>query len=161
VIETKYLVVGGLVLGLGAFALGRYTTPDRVEIRKEIVTVEVERKEVKEKTDVKLNQKTVVEETIKPDGTIVKKTTIDTDQSTNTNTDMVTETKKNTTNTEVKIVDNGRKINLAAIAGPNFTNFGSPIAYGATVSRQFLGPVTLGIWGLSTGYGGVSLGLQF
>lgn len=36
-----------------------------------------------------------------------------------------------------------------------------PVVYGAAVERRVLGPISVGAWGLSSGQGGVSLGLVF
>jgi hypothetical protein len=142
-----------LVLMTVSFAAGRFLAPERVEIKKEIVTVEVERKEKSTEKD----RDTETIEITRPDGTKIKK------KKTKTHTETQEKSEKDTTTkeTETKVVENSRRLQVSVLAGPDFTNLSAPIVYGAHISRPFLGPITLGVWALSSGVGGVSIGLQF
>jgi len=152
----KLLGLAGLfVLGV---AVGRYSLPAKV-VTKEVVKVEI--REVEKKvTDKHTNTVTVVVETKKPDGTvviekrIVDKSTIETKS--DKNTDTKSESNKETTKEYAK-----NQYSLRAMVGKDLTNLTSPMVFGAAFDRKFLGPITLGVFGFSSGLGGVSVGLNF
>jgi len=159
-LDRKKLIGVGILV-LVAYAFGRYSVPERVEIKKEIVTVEVEKKETHKDQSVDQNKKKTEIELTRPDGTKYKKVITQTDKKTDTQIDQTVEREKEQTQRESTVIENPRRLNLSVLAGPNFTNFKEPLVYGGHVSRPFLGPITLGIWGLSNGTGGASIGLQF
>lgn len=169
--ELKQKVIIVVVYTAAAVAVGRYLSPEKVVIKKEVVREEVERKEEKttKDTDIDRNRKikkTVVE-TIKPDGTRTIKTryTNDTETKKSVKEDKKTTdvSKKTETDKESKEVSNGGggKLNLSALAAVNVTDVKSGLSYGLSVNKELLGPFTLGIFGLSSGTGGVSLGVNF
>lgn len=51
-------------------------------------------------------------------------------------------------------------LNVSALAGVDVTSKFAPV-YGVHVTKQVLGPVTVGAYGLTTGIVGVSLGVTF
>lgn len=61
-----------------------------------------------------------------------------------------------TTDTETKVKERS-KLAISALAG---TDLSKPI-YGAAVSKEVLGPITIGIFGLSNASFGASVGLNF
>jgi len=51
-------------------------------------------------------------------------------------------------------------LNVSALVGTDPMNSFKPL-YGFSVSKQFIGPVTIGLWGLTNSTVGISLGLNF
>lgn len=145
-----------------AFAIGRFTVPEKI---KEVVkVVEVEKKViVKEKgTTQEKKMKTVIVEVTRPDGTKEKTTTIteDTQTATETSSRSDTETKTDTTK-ETEIVRGNSKVTVSALAGIKVTRPQDGMVFGASLTKPILGPVTLGAFGFTDGRAGVSIGLSF
>lgn len=137
----KYFLV--LLLMISSFGLGYYKMPSKVETKTVTVTVE------KLVQEVKQNTKQVA--VIKKDGTEV----ITTDINTDTNTEDDTSIKEDTT----KIVTRDSGISISALAGFDLNGV-TPI-YGGSVSKQVLGPIEFGIWGLTSKTVGISIGAHF
>lgn len=169
-INLKGLVVALLM----AFAFGWYTKPEKVRIEKQISTVEEikkdETKDVKTDTNRDKHTEKVTTEVIKPDGTRETTTRIVEDTSTakrsDTTSDNREETAKTTSEKNVETRETGySKLNISLLAGAQASlnggiSFG-PVVYGGHISRPLIGPITMGIFGLSSGVGGVSVGLLF
>lgn len=159
-LKTK-LIICSIAL-VGAFAAGRYATPDKiVTITK---TVEIDKKQDTTVTDSKKKRrkKIVIVENKKPDGTDQKITTItdatDTDNKTNS---VKTDTSKKDEESS-KTITKGDKVTVSMLAGAQLNlNNGSPLLYGGSITKPILGPITVGVWGLSNASGGFSLGLTF
>jgi len=144
-VKTKLLIVG--VALLAAFAAGRYTVPEKVKIVTQ--TVEVEKKQ--ENSDLKEHTKTTIVK--KPDGSSV--TTIETVADDKTN-----ETDSSTIDTQTsKEITRESQVTISALAGVNISS--PAMVYGASVTKPILGPITIGLWGLSNATIGVSVGLSF
>lgn len=136
--------IGLLVLLLAAFAFGRYTTPAKVETK--TVTIEIEKVKQDTHTDTK------IVEVKKPDGTITK--------TTETKTDIVrTESKNEKTENTNQTIYNKQSVTVSVLAGYNYS--GNELVYGASVSKPIIGPITIGLWGLTNRTFGASIGLQF
>lgn len=137
--RNHYIIIG--ILLLVAFGAGRWLSPEKVVTK--TVTVEVE------KTNTK--QDSVVIKVTKPDGTITETTTTKTE----------TETVTNTNNKTESIVQ-GKKssLNLSALAGINVINPSGGIIFGGHISKPILGPISIGIFGMSDGRAGLSVGIQ-
>ncbi len=144
-----------------SFAFGRYTVPQKIEIRHEVVTVEVEKKDTHKDQQTEQNRKTTETEITRPDGTKVRRKVTETEKKTDTEIKQTVERERDQKVTDSKVVTTFQGLSVSFIAGPNFTDLGSGYVYGGHISRPFLGPVSLGVWGLSSGHGGISLGLQF
>lgn len=140
--NNRWQAILGLLMLVGAFAAGRWLSPEKVVTR--TVTVEVEKtKSKQDSTTIKVT---------KPDGTITETTTTKTETETVTNTNNKTET----------IVQNKKSaLNVNALAGINVTNPAGGIIFGGHISKQIFGPVSIGVFGLSNGTAGLSVGLQF
>lgn len=150
--RTKYIIVG--VALLTAFAAGRWLAPEKVKIEKQIVTVE-KQVDTKDKDD---HKKTTITETTKPDGTKTKTTVITDDSQTKDTTKTDTATKE----TETKEITRGTsKVTLSALGGVHLGLGSQPVVYGGMISKPVLGPITIGIWGLSDATAGASIGLTF
>lgn len=154
--RAKVLVVAAVVLI--SYAFGRWSAPDHVRI--ETKTVEIEKKTTDSDTNRNKHLKTTVTETDSPDGTKTKTTvtTVDTDTEKKTHsTDDIAKTSDT-----VKETDKGAKVTLAALAGASLSLSGSsPLIYGGIIAKPVLGPITLGVWGLSNATGGLALGVTF
>lgn len=145
--ETKTKVIIAIVALSAAFATGRFLTPVKTVIN----TVEVEKKT--EDSHKEKHKKTVIIE--RPDGS--KETTITDDVESDKKS---TDDKKSSSDTE--ITKTSSRLNISALAGGQISfSQPMPIALGASVTKDILGPISLGVWGLSNGVGGVSIGLTF
>lgn len=170
----KHLLISAVVIfALGA-AIGRYTVLEKVRIETKVVTVEKtvtdESKKTKTETDRDRHRETIVTEITHPDGRVEKTTrTVDhtetkrkTDQDTKTE---ITQDKTEVTEKTEERVRGSSPVTVSALVGApiSFSN-GSllgPIVYGAHISKPLLGPISTGLWGLTPGVFGVSVGLVF
>lgn len=132
--NLKLTVILCLLSAVLASAITYYMLPQKtIETTKEVI-----------KTDVK----TVVRTVKQPDGTTDTTTTIE-DHSTRT------ETSKNQT-----VVARSKLSASLLVANDFSTRLFQPI-YGAHVSKEILGPITVGVFGLSNATVGLSVGLNF
>lgn len=139
---TRNIIIISVLALATSFAIGRYLTPERVKT--EIKTVTVEKVVVEVKRVV-----TTVKE--KPDGT--KETVIVEDSKTNTNENSQTvDSKHEETKSKNKLI-------VAAMAGMNIPVDGQLI-YGLEVSKNLLGPIRMGIFGMTNKTAGITLGLE-
>lgn len=160
--ETKYKIAIALVVVAIAtsFAVGRYTVSEKIKIETKIV--EVEKKTEKKDQDVNKAERkeTTITESVKPDGT--KETTTKIIEDTNTNKNTKVDTVQNdTTKTDASktIEKGGSRLNISALGGYDIIK-GVPV-YGASISKDVIGPVSAGLWGLSNATVGISVGLSF
>jgi membrane glycosyltransferase len=147
-----------------AFAAGRFTTPERVKIQKEIVEVEKKTKDTSTEAERSKRKETTVREVIHPDGTKETITTIIEDSDTRKKSDTRETQEVARKETETKEVEKSKgKLTLSALAGSkvSLSEGVSPLIYGGHISKEVLGPVSLGVFGLSNGIAGVSIGLSF
>lgn len=141
--NNKYLVSGALLL---AFAAGRFLTPVKIETK----TVEVEKKQTETDRDKHKDTTTVVTE--KPDGTKVTETR--TAEDTKTHRDSRTDA---TTTSDTTKIYGASRLSVAALGCIS----SEKLSYGLSLSKNILGPITAGVWGLTSGTFGVSLGVEF
>jgi hypothetical protein len=143
---TRQNILIGILLLLVAFAIGRYTTQATV-ITKTVTKTD-------ETQHLNEHQHETIVEKKSPDGTDTVVTTIDSAQSDTVQTDTITQS-------QTKTVTGSSKINLSALATTNIHSpFGAP-AYGLSVSKEVAGPITAGLFGLSNGTVGISIGINF
>ena len=142
--DTKYKVIIVTAIVLVAFAFGRYSAPKIPDSH----TITDTTKEVQKDTDT--HKTTTVTET--PDGK--KVTTITEDTTTKSKSD--TDIKKDQTITAPKT----SIINISALAGLD-TGRGFVPTYGISASKELIGPITVGAFGLTNGTIGVSVGVNF
>jgi hypothetical protein len=159
--STKLKVALAIMSLVGAFASGRWLAPTKVVT--EVKTVEVEKKRDQKQIAKKLNKhketKTTTVTNAKGESTTT--TTVIEDVGTVSNSNE-TKTSDNsiTTNHKEETTRDASKVTISALAGINPLSPGAPV-YGAAVSKPILGPVAAGVWGLSSGVGGVSVGISF
>lgn len=149
--KTKTAIL--LTLGAAtAFALGRYTVPTKIKVETKIVEVEKKRTT----TDKDTSKKTLTKTTRKPDGTETTVTKVVEDSKTKRETNKDTTTTAHQTTT--KETSGGRTSVLALMA----LDLKTPTsAYGASINRMLVGPVTVGAFGFTNGTVGLGLGLTF
>lgn len=164
--QTKYKVILAIATLTTTFALGRYTVPTKTKIEKETseTSKNVENKQTE--TDRDKHKQTVVIERVLPDGSRIIETHTTEDTSTNRKTDSSSSTETAKTSKESKeVTREGSKVNISILAGTDlkfaFPPTTSTVIYGGHISKDFLGPISIGVWGLSNGTGGFSLGLSF
>lgn len=126
--NLKVIIIGGLVLLLGGYGIGRYLQP--AEVRTEIK--EVEKQVVKTKNNVV----TVVKETTNKDGTSTKETTI-TDK-----TEVVDATKKSS-ESKSEIIATKPQYRIRGGAGFDFDDKSPQYVIGG--EKRFWGPLSLGL----------------
>ena len=128
-----------------AYALGHYTATITTNTKSETKVDETV------KTDT--HQRETITEKKSPDGSSTVVTVIDTvkDQVDNKDSD---------TKSQTVTVKGGSKINLSALVGTSIHDLGIPL-YGISVSKEFVGPLTLGVFGLTNGTIGLSVGINF
>lgn len=150
--DTKYKV-GILAVSLVvAFAVGRYTVPETVRIETKIVEVEKKVKDIKKDK----NKETKVTTIKKPDGTVETVKTI----TENTKTDSKSETNSETkTDNKSETIRGSDKVTLGVMGG--FDVLTNKAVYGGSVYRPVLGPIGIGVWGLSNATCGATIGLSF
>ena len=147
----RNIIIACLVSSLVGAAFGYYLMPDKIktEVRTETVTQCVEKS-----SDKKDNLKTVIVQ--KKNGDSI--TTITENSDTKTVAD--SQTAASSTDSTYEKISHGSKVSLSALVGTSVSSF--PISiYGIAVSRELLGPVTVGAWGLTDKTFGASIGLNF
>ncbi len=160
-VTTKNKVIATVVAALFFFALGRWSAPEKIKIEKETITIEAERLDNKTHVRIDENRNITIVEITKPDGTKIKKKTIIIDKNSDTRDEASKDTTVTTLTKETKTITKGSKVTISALGGLHLTNIKGPVVYGGHISRPILGPVTVGIFGLSNGIVGMSIGLQF
>lgn len=148
--SLKNELILGVIGALLMFALGRYSVSSPTIKTTENQTIASNTD--KDKNTHKQTTTTVVEE---PNGE--KKTVI------TTNEDTISTTHKTgdvSTHLEQTITPpKTNTLNVSALAATSFSEF-KPL-YGVSVTKQVIGPITAGAFGLNNGTVGVSLGLSF
>ena len=160
-VTTKQKVVLSVIALTVAYGAGRWASPTKVVTK--TVTVEVEKKTDDVKSDLNLDKhrETTTVVLKKPDGTEETTTHVTEDTTANKTRDEHSTDQVNKTSSQTKEVTyTSPKVTVSALAGLSFSGSPAP-AYGASISKPILGPVTVGLWGLSNATGGVSLGLTF
>lgn len=135
---TKAKVILAVLTLVLAFAGGRYSVqpPDTTST-----------------TDTKIDKDTHTKKTVviikDPDGKETTTTVVERDTKTKTDT--------NTSNTVTQVKRS--TLNVSALAGVDIKE--KTAIYGVSVTKEVLGPVTVGAYGLTNGVVGVSLGINF
>lgn len=148
-IHIKYFVVI-LLASLFVFTLGRYSAQNP-EVKTTVDTTKDVKKDLNE--NIQTHEVSISEKD--PDGTT--KTTTTKDTTTVKKVDTITDT--TTKITQDVIPPKTNTVSVSILAGYDITRQG-PV-YGASLTKQVLGPITIGAFGLSNGTVGGSIGLQF
>ena len=141
--ETRTKIIIASLALLTVFAIGRFTSPTKVKT--EVRTVEIEKiVTVVEHKTIKIFEK--------PDGT--KETVIVSD----TKSDSKSNSKDTDSKKEVTLSKS--TLNISVLAGVKFPIDQTSVVYGASVTKQIIGPFTATAWGLSNLSGGIGIGLN-
>jgi len=145
---------------IGAFLAGRYTAPTKTLITEKTQTSAQISAQSATLSDADTQTETTVTTIEKPTGEkeTVTHITKDTEAASKRVAESVASSQTSTEST--KTIENAAgKVTLSALAGYSIHDLGSPV-YGGSVSKQILGPISVGVWGLSTGVFGVSVGVS-
>lgn len=169
-LTLKQKVGGVVVYTLLCVSVGRYTVATSIKTEKTQAktdtSVVTDDSKKKQDTTKDKHEKTVIVEIDKPDGTRKKTTIITQDDSYQNKVthDVVTtdDTKKTDDTKDTKTVTtDARTLHVYALAGMNISNPSQGVIYGAHVSKEIFGPASIGLFGLSNGTCGGSIGLSF
>lgn len=147
--STKTMVIIYILSIAVATAVGRYTVSSNVIKTKEVTTEEQKQAD----KDVHTVTKTVVVK--QPDGKEVTTTVTDTKSETEIKDEKQSNTK------EQVVIKATAKINVSLLGSYSFQTPTKVPAVGLSISKEILGPVTAGVWGMNNGTLGVSIGLDF
>jgi hypothetical protein len=148
-IQEKLRFGLAIAMLLGAFVAGRYSATQKPEV-KTVSSVQDVTKEASNKDTHSVTTTKVIQQ---PDGAKETDTTTTVDTVAH-NTDVITDTSKVTTDV---IPPKTNTVNVSALAAiDNWTPY-----YGVSVSKQVLGPITVGGFGLTNGTLGISIGINF
>lgn len=156
---NKYIYV--LIALVVAFAAGRYSVPINVKTDTTASSKETEKKS--ENTNTQKHTKTTIVDTTNPDGskshTVTKETELNNEKKT---TETSANTRSETSSKEVARA--GSRLNISALAGSKISSIstsGLELDYGAMVSRDLIGPISVGAFGFKSGVAGVAVGITF
>lgn len=162
--QTKTKVTMMIVYSGGLIALGAFLVPTKTVTK--IQTVEVEKKTSKDDTKIiqKKHRTATIVTVKKPDGESTTTTTITDDTGIDKDTkstDTVVDNKD--TKSEKTVEKTSGHLNISALAGANlFSDIkNSSILYGLGITRDLLGPFSVGLFGFNNGIAGCSIGLTF
>lgn len=161
---TKVKVIGAITVIVLSFATGRYTVPLSTKIDEKKTEVSKTKETEKTNTHAEDHKKTTITEHTNKDGTKDKVTVITDDKGKDTKSvDNKTSSDQKSEELVKETVRAGNKVTISALAGTKFSFSGSLPSpeYGAMISRDILGPINLGVFGFSSGFGGIALGVSF
>lgn len=159
--NTSKVLIVVAVVGV-SFALGRYTVPEKVKVETKIVEVEKKTSSSKEDTSVDKHKNTKIIVVEKPNGE--KTTTTEISENTDIDKKKTGESTSDSTKNTDSLKETTRgdsKLTISALGGVDFTKSVPQVVYGASVFKPILGPITIGVWGLSSPSCGASVGIQF
>ncbi len=148
--EAIAVVVSLVLLFVVIFVAGRYSVYQKSTEVKKVIQTETQTETHKDKHEVSHTVTTKL-----PDGT---ETTV-TDVDSVVVSDHGRSTSSTTKMESVSNNENRKKTNVSAIVAVDFRN-PTPV-YGVSVSKELLGPFTIGIVGLTNATVGLSIGLNF
>jgi lipopolysaccharide export LptBFGC system permease protein LptF len=159
--EMKQKVMVIASVALVSAAIGRYTAPEKIKIETKTVEV-IKEVKVKDETETKKKDKTYTKTTdTKPTGEKTETVTIVEKDADKTKTDVTIAKDDNKSTDQIKeVTKSSGHLNLSVLAGVNVLSPGGML-YGGHITRDILGPINIGIWGLSNGTAGCSVGLTF
>ena len=167
-LTIKQKLTVGVSALLVSFAAGRYTVPEKIKI--ETKTVEVEKKVEIVKKDVDKDAHKKIITVVKYSKTGKKEsltTTVEEDTKIASKTGVTDNIQKDLSQSTLKITEKGdSKVTISALAGVNpfvstTTTPNNLFIYGASIYKPVLGPIGIGIFGLSNGSCGASVGVTF
>jgi len=150
--KTKVIIAGVIAAVIGLTIVGSLPNKTKEE------THETKQEQVEKETQVKTHKETKTVDRINPDGSR-ETTTVVVESSDSLSIDATSTTQSSDSKSETS--RDGSKVTISALVGAEISYpLGAPV-YGVHVSRPLLGPITVGLWGMSNRTAGVSIGLQF
>lgn len=152
-----------IVLLIASFAFGRYSVPQSTKT--EVKTDKKVEKRVDKKQDVNTRKRknTTTTEITRPDGTKEKVTKIVEDSHTKKKTDTTKlQNSEKVSSSISETVRSGSRLTVSALVGTKVT-FSEPLTpvYGGMISKEILGPISIGAFGFNSGLAGMAVGLTF
>lgn len=143
----------GIVALVTAFAFGRYT----VSVKPNVTTITATKSASQTVADKDTHTQTQIVEVKEPTGEVKTTTTITKDT-----VSVVDKTRNVETQATETVSQSTRKtLNVAALVGMDVVHhLGTPV-YGVSVSKELIGPVTVGVFGMSNSLVGISVSLNF
>lgn len=159
---TQRKIVLVVVLTIVAFAAGYYFAPEKIKIETKVVEVEKKETTVDKESSKNKHKEIKTTEVTRPDGT--KETTTSVVEDSSAGSVVSSDTKESSTHstdTTKEVEKSGRHINLSLLAGATLSSslFNTTPVYGGHISTTLLGPISIGVWGLTDKTFGASLGL--
>ena len=138
----KYQIIGGILLLVIGFGLGKYTQPAKVITKTQVVTNDVVHDHIH----------TVVHTVVQPNGEKDTTTVVDNNS---------TEESSSQSSSSTVTTYNKPQWKAQVLAGLPLN--GQPLApiYGAGVERRIIGPISAGVWGNNNREAGLSVSLEF
>lgn len=130
---TKLRFYAYFFVTVAAFAVGRYSAT--MAVRQEVHTNQA----------VATHRQVI--RTKRPDGTVQTVSTTDTSSQTQTSS--------------ITVKTPGSKANISLLAGTDLSERPLAPVFGVSITKEVLGPISVGIFGLNNGVAGVSVGLSF
>lgn len=155
--NNKYKYCAYVIILLACFAIGRYSAPTKVV--NETKTDSTDRKTVDTDTDRSRHRESTTVEVQTPDGTKTITTKVIDDTSTERKSKTIDDSITHT-QTRAETVYKKSSITISALAGLELSSLSHPI-FGAAASKEILGPIGVGVWGLNNGTFGASISLTF
>lgn len=149
--NSKKILLGLLALVI-AFAVGRFSANTAPSVTEQQTTTNNDIKQVDKDT----HKETTITKTRNPTGDEKTVTTITEDTTTKVK-DVDTAT---TTESKVIVPSKRNTLTVSALVGMDTTRSFLP-TYGLQVSKEVLGPISIGAFGFSNGLFGLSVGLSF
>lgn len=137
---TKNILILSLILAALFFAMGRYSVSQTNTDKK---TDEIK--------DTNTHKQETITEVKKPDGTVTTVTQINVTRET-------TDKKDSEVITKVALHP---KLNISGLVAASVHSPLSLPLYGVSVNKEVLGPITMGLFGLTNGALGISIGMDF
>lgn len=161
--STKYKVIAGVVAIIVAFGFGRWSAPQSVKTETKTAETDTSKTDTEKEVEKHKHTSTTTTDVTKPDGT-KEHTTTTTEDTDNVKKDkQVAETDKTkSTETSKEVTKSASRLTLSALAGAKLS-LSSPVTpiYGGMVSKDVFGPISVGAFGLSSGVGGIAVGISF
>lgn len=160
--ENKTKVIIAAVVVTTAFAVGRFSAPTKIKTETKIVEVEKKTSEKESDNEKKTRKKTVTKEVKHPDGSTESSTeTTEETESSKKKRDKNSEESSRTEKETKEVTREGGKIIISAIAAGRLQSPLASLLYGAVIQKEILGPATAGVFILTNGQIGVTVGLSF
>lgn len=163
-LSLKNVSIVVVLTGVVGFAFGRYSMPESVKETTDIKQTQEKKEDTKTDVDKDKHYVKTTAETTHTDGTktTTTTTTVDTSEQKKTDDNKSSDSTKDI-HEEKEVIGHKDKINLGLMTGIDVTHgLGvNTVLYGGYINRPLLGPITIGVWGLSNGTAGLSLGLVF